>query len=104
MAYDSTTANPVNPQGTAGGGNGFNIAPLFGEGSYFVGAAPSNSGSASTTSTDTAAATGGTAAPTVGASTTGGTAASSALWMIGIAGALLIGGLLVISSLFRQKS
>ena len=63
-----------------------------------------NGTSAFTQQQKTAAATGGTAAPTVGASTTGGTAASSALWMIGIAGALLIGGLLVISSLFRQKS
>jgi hypothetical protein len=27
---DSSTANPVNPQGTAGGGNVFNAAPIFG--------------------------------------------------------------------------
>ena len=96
--YDSTTANPVNPQGTAGGGNGFNIGSLFGEGSFFMGAAPANSGAASTTSTDTAAATGGTAVPTLGPSSVGGASSNGWLWA-GIIGA----GVLGLVSLFRRR-
>ena len=100
MAYDSTTANPVNPQGTAGGGNAFNIASLFGEGSFFFGGSTKGSGAASTAATDTAAATGGTATPTLGAVTTGAPLASHlALW-VGLSIAAIAAG---VWWLFRRQ-
>ena len=51
--YDTSTANPVNPQGTAGGGNQIIAAPIFGNNS--VTNPTGGPGSASTNSSDTAA-------------------------------------------------
>jgi len=105
--YDSTTANPVNPQGTAGGGNNFNVAPLFGEGSFFLGGRVSGSGAASTTSTDTAAATGGTAVPTVGPSTTGAPSASASwtpLVTLAVFGVAIFALAAAAVKLFNKKS
>ena len=53
MAYDTSTANPVNPQGTVGGGNVQNISPLFGN-NYAAGNSSGNN-PATTTNKDTAA-------------------------------------------------
>ncbi len=99
MAYDSSTANPVNPQGTAGGGNSFNVAPLFGEGSFFMGGSTRDSGAASTSSTDTAA-MGGNAVPTIGATSVGTPAASTSINPIWFA---LAGVGLIVAFFSRRK-
>ena len=99
MAYDTSTANPVNPQGTVGGGNVQNISPLFGS-NYAAGSSTGSNG-ATTTNKDTAALGGGatSADVPVAPSTATGTAASitnglTAFWAANKTIILMVTGLL----------
>ncbi len=103
--YDTSTANPINPQGTVGGGNVFYSAPIFGY-SEISGGGSFGNNPATTTNKDTAALGGGAASTDVPAKADTGTtftaflAANKTVLIIGSA---CLVGLLVLLRVLKGK-
>ncbi len=103
--YDTSTANPINPQGTVGGGNVFYAAPIFGYSAISGGGSFGNN-PATTTNKDTAALGGGATSADVPAAGSTQTltsflAANKTLLLVG---AGIFGAVLILLSVFNSKS
>jgi hypothetical protein len=101
---DFATANPINPQGTAGGANVFNSAPLFGN-STILGSGSSGGGGSAGTGSSATAAQGGPAnggAVTPSQSTAASLLSNPIVWIV--LGVLGIGALGIYAvKIFRTK-
>ena len=103
--YDTSTANPINPQGTVGGGNVFSVGPLFGN---ILGQSTSSNGNnpATTTNKDTAALGGGVTSSDVPAPSAMGDAVTNfftANKTLILLGSALLGVLWFAGKMFRKS-